>query len=156
MVDLMTENSLLHTRLAAAYIRGKLRDAAVLPPALVDAPLESLDDRQLAKLLDVGRANRLRLHRFKHTMGLQRVAKVLGVLKGIGPVELLDIGSERGAFLWPLLDAFPWLPITALDTLDYRVADIRAMHEGRRSTARIAASALTCRAGCDCRAAGMC
>lgn len=50
--------------------------------------------------------------------------------KGINPTELLDIGSGRGAFLWPLLDTFPWLAITALDTLDYRVADIQAVHAG--------------------------
>jgi ubiquinone/menaquinone biosynthesis C-methylase UbiE len=29
-----------------------------------------------------------------------------------------------------LLDAFPWLPITALDALDYRVADIQAVSDG--------------------------
>ena len=63
-------------------------------------------------------------------MGLPRVAKVLGVLKALGPTELLDIGSGRGAFLWPLLDTFPWLPITAVDTLDYRVADLQAVHDG--------------------------
>jgi ubiquinone/menaquinone biosynthesis C-methylase UbiE len=43
---------------------------------------------------------------------------------------LLDIGSGRGAFLWPMLDAFPFLPVTALDTLAYRVADIQAVAAG--------------------------
>jgi len=98
--------------------------------ALLDLPLEWLDDAQLETLILLGRAHGLRLHRFKRTMGLPRVAKVLGVLKSIASAELLDIGSGRGAFLWPLLDAFPWLPITALDTLDYRVADIQAVHDG--------------------------
>jgi 2-polyprenyl-3-methyl-5-hydroxy-6-metoxy-1,4-benzoquinol methylase len=126
----MSEETPLYTRLAAAYVRGKLADAAGGDPALFDTPLNALDDGQLDALVRLGRAAELRLHRFKRTMGLPRVAKVLGVLKGIGPSNLLDIGSGRGAFLWPLLDAFPWLPVTALDMLDYRVADIRAVHAG--------------------------
>src|SRR5688572_21818678 len=120
----------LFLRLAAAYVRGKLGHTPGIAPALIDAPLDSLDDAQLDALVRLGRAHELRLHRFKRTMGLPRVAKVLGVLKGILPTELLDIGSGRGAFLWPLLDAFPWLSVTALDTLDYRVADIQAVHDG--------------------------
>jgi 2-polyprenyl-3-methyl-5-hydroxy-6-metoxy-1,4-benzoquinol methylase len=126
----MSEHTLLYTRLAAAYVRGKLGHIAGIDPALVDVPLESLNDSQLEALVQLGRAHELRLHRFKRTIGLPRVAKVLGVLKGIIPTDLLDIGSGRGAFLWPLLDAFPWLPVTALDTLDYRVADLQAVHDG--------------------------
>jgi hypothetical protein len=110
-------------------VRGKLRQITAVDPALLDAPLASLGDDQLEMLIRLGRAHELRLHRFKRTMGLARVAKVLGALKGINPAELLDIGSGRGAFVWPLLDAFPWLPVTTLDTLDYRVADLQAVHE---------------------------
>jgi ubiquinone/menaquinone biosynthesis C-methylase UbiE len=120
----------LYTRLAAAYVRGKLARASDVDRALFDPPLDTLDDAQRDALITLGRSRALRLHRFKRTMGLPRVAKVLGALKGIAPAELLDIGSGRGAFLWPLLDAFPWLPITALDTLDYRVADIQAVADG--------------------------
>src|SRR5262249_62236017 len=101
---------------------------------MIDVPLDALDVAQLEALVRLGRAHELRLHRFKRTMGLPRVAKVLGVLKGITPIDLLDIGSGRGAFLWPLTDAFPWLPITALDTLDYRVADIQAVRGGGDAT----------------------
>jgi 2-polyprenyl-3-methyl-5-hydroxy-6-metoxy-1,4-benzoquinol methylase len=126
----MSENTPLYIQLAAAYVRGKLGHISGIDRALLDLPLEALDDAQLEALVQLGRAHELRLHRFKRTMGLPRVAKVLGMLKGIIPAELLDIGSGRGAFLWPLLDAFPWLPITALDTLDYRVADIQAVYEG--------------------------
>jgi ubiquinone/menaquinone biosynthesis C-methylase UbiE len=120
----------LYTRLAAAYVRGMCRPALSTDASLFDAPLDSLDAAQLNALVQLGRAQELRLHRFKRTMGLARVAKVLGALKGIAPSELLDIGSGRGAFLWPLLDAFPQLPITALDKLDYRVAGIQAVRVG--------------------------
>lgn len=113
----------LYTRLAAAYVRGKL----AIP---WDVPLAELDRAGLESLVRLGRERGLRLHRFKRTMGLARVARVLGALKGIGPADLLDIGSGRGAFLWPLLDAFPWLPVTAVDRLDYRVADLQAVRDG--------------------------
>jgi ubiquinone/menaquinone biosynthesis C-methylase UbiE len=126
----MSEDTPLYTHLAAAYVRGKLRHGLAVDPALLNLPLESLDDAQLERLIQLGRFHELRLHRFKRTMRLPRVAKVLGVLKALSPIELLDIGSGRGAFLWPLLDTFPWLPITVVDTLDYRVADLQAVHDG--------------------------
>jgi SAM-dependent methyltransferase len=126
----MDDESYLYIRLAAAYVRGKCNPALAIDAALFEAPLDTLDDAQLEALIQIGHAERLRLHRFKRTMGLPRVAKVLGMLKGIAPSELLDIGSGRGAFLWPLLETFSWLPISALDMLDYRVADILAVRDG--------------------------
>ncbi len=92
--------------------------------------LDSLSDEQMEQLIQLGISQELRLHRFKRTMGLARVKKVLGVLKGLQPGNLLDIGSGRGAFLWPLLAEFPDRPVTAVDVLEYRVADMRAVHDG--------------------------
>ena len=79
----MSEDTPLYTRLAAAYVRGKLRQIAGVDRVLLDLPLESLDDAQLEQIIRLGRAHELRLHRFKRTMGLPRVAKVLGVLKAM-------------------------------------------------------------------------
>jgi 2-polyprenyl-3-methyl-5-hydroxy-6-metoxy-1,4-benzoquinol methylase len=115
-------------RIAAAYVRGKLNSS--LPESLVLEDLRSLGDTDLDAILQIGREAGLRLHRFKRTMGLARVERVLGTLHGIAPESLLDIGSGRGVFLWPLLDAVPWLEITACDMLDYRVADIQAVRDG--------------------------
>ncbi len=56
--------------------------------------------------------------------------RVLGALRGLAPTSLLDIGSGRGTFLWPLVDAFPTLPITALDRDARRIADITAVRAG--------------------------
>lgn len=120
----MQEEPPLYSRLAAAYVRGKLTEARSGPP------LDALEEAGLDAVIRLGREAGLRLHRFKRTMELARVARVLGVLKGIGPASLLDVGSGRGAFLWPLLDAFPGLPVTALDRLPYRVEDIQAVHDG--------------------------
>ena len=101
--------------LAAAYVRGKL-------PKLADAPA--------AELFRLGREAGLRMHRFKRTTELPRIRRVLGALRGLYPADLLDVGSGRGVFLWPLLDAFPELPVTALDRLPHRVADLEAVGAG--------------------------
>src|SRR5579883_1012660 len=116
-------------QLVTAYIRGKLpfdqQDAA-----LFSKPLSELADEEIRALIQLAQERELRLHRFKRTMELPRVRKVLGILQGIQPGNLLDIGSGRGAFLWPLLDRFPFLPVTCVDVLDYRIADILAVRRG--------------------------
>jgi ubiquinone/menaquinone biosynthesis C-methylase UbiE len=85
---------------------------------------------QLDAVIAAGTSAGLRLHRFKRTMELPRVRKTLGALRGLLPASLLDVGSGRGAFLWPLLDAFPALPVTTLDRLAHRVADMEAVRAG--------------------------
>ena len=104
-----------YTELAAAFVRGKLGVADELSPE---------------ELIRLGKARGLRLHKFKRQAELPRIRKVLGFLQGLAPVSLLDIGSGRGAFLWPLLDSFPYLSVMALDRNPARVADIDAVRRG--------------------------
>lgn len=133
---MMTEDTPLYTHLAAAYIRGKLADSplAAAHQPLFSQSLHTLSEAELAALIVLGYAADLRLHRFKQTMGLARVHKVLGLLRSLAPDSLLDVGSGRGAFLWPLLDAFPNLPVTTIEMLDYRAADIAAVVAGGVAT----------------------
>ncbi len=91
--------------LAAAYCRGALRLARDVD-----------DETAVAR----GVAEGLRLHRFKRAMELQRVRPVLGALRGFGVASLVDLGSGRGAFVWPLLDALPHLELTCVDLLPHR------------------------------------
>lgn len=126
-----TEAHQYYARLAAAFVRGTLQAPPADTPAdLFALPLESLSAAQAQTLIDVGLAAGLRLHRFKRTMGLPRVRAVLGALRGLQPASLLDIGSGRGAFLWPLLEAFPDLPVTTIDRLPHRVRDMQAVRHG--------------------------
>ncbi len=81
-------------------------------------------------ILRVALAAGLKFHRFKRTQGLPRVQQVLGILRGLQPDSLLDIGSGRGVFLWPLLDEFPELSIQAIDLLQHRIALINAVADG--------------------------
>jgi ubiquinone/menaquinone biosynthesis C-methylase UbiE len=104
------------THLAAAFVRGK---TSGLPFGLSSE-----------ELIKIGLSRGLRLHKFKRHTELPRVRKVLGILQGLRPASLLDIGSGRGTFLWPLLDAFPHLSVTALDLNPVRVADINSVRAG--------------------------
>lgn len=100
---------------AAAYVRGRLG---------LERSLSASEATQRG--LDAG----LRLHRFKRSGLLPRVKRVLGALQALGPSELLDVGSGRGAFLWPLLDAFAGLPVTSIDADPERAAELVAVSRG--------------------------
>jgi 2-polyprenyl-3-methyl-5-hydroxy-6-metoxy-1,4-benzoquinol methylase len=109
----MTER--YYTEFAAAFVRGRLPDAGAA---------------STEELLRRGAAAGLRLHKFKRSAALPRVRHVLGVLRGVAPADLLDVGSGRGVFLWPLLDALPHLSVTAIDRRPDRVADLDAVRRG--------------------------
>jgi hypothetical protein len=100
------------TALAAAFARGRLPEVAHL--------------RDDAEVIARGLAAGLRLHKFKRNTDLPRVQRVIGALHGIAPESLLDVGSGRGTFLWPLLEAFPDLPVTSIDKDARRASDLQA------------------------------
>lgn len=99
------------TRLADAYRRGydKKYSGMENPPAM-------------------------KLHYFKTKEDLARVQVVLGFLHGIVPAgqcrTLLDVGSGRGVFLFPLLRDFPELELTSLDILPHRVELLDCVSQG--------------------------
>jgi 2-polyprenyl-3-methyl-5-hydroxy-6-metoxy-1,4-benzoquinol methylase len=121
----------MYLDLAAAYVRGIRPD------------LDGADDEAIvARARDAG----LKLYPFKQSRELPRVRAVLGALQGIQPQSLLDIGSGRGVFLWPLLETFDQLAVTAIDASDKRVAILDAVARGgvdRLTAATMDATALT-------------
>src|SRR5262245_29078511 len=123
-----------HVALAAAFCRGRLGDPA-------------LDDRTAVA---AGLAAGLKLHRFKRSAELPRVRRVIGALRALAPATLLDVGTGRGVFLWPLIDAMPALEVMAIDRLAHRVADLAAVARGglgRLFAARMDATRLALRDG---------
>ncbi len=104
------------THLAASFVRGRLKDFP--------------DDFSDEQLISEGLKQGLKLHKFKRNTELARVKKVLGVLQGLNPSSLLDIGSGRGTFLFPLLDAFSWLETFSIEHNPIRARDIHALNMG--------------------------
>jgi ubiquinone/menaquinone biosynthesis C-methylase UbiE len=115
MEDVSNDDERYFSVLACAFVRGRLPELTHLP-----------DDELLAQ----GKAQGLRLHKFKRNTDLPRVKRILGILQALQPASLLDLGSGRGTFLWPLLDAFPDLMVTALDVSEQRVSDLDAVRRG--------------------------
>jgi SAM-dependent methyltransferase len=98
------------SELATAFVRGRL-----------DNPAAGIDD---------GIAAGLRLHKFKQGCELPRVRKVLSMLRALAPENLLDVGSGRGTFLWPLVATLTEVQVTAIDVSEQRASDIDAVHRG--------------------------
>jgi hypothetical protein len=98
------------TDLADAFVRGR-----------VARPEATLED---------GISAGLPLHKFKANSELLRGQRVLGILRGLATDSLLDIGSGRGTFRWPLLAAFPQLPVTSVDSSKRRTTDAAAVRRG--------------------------
>ncbi len=143
----MNEESRYYSLLAAAYVRGKLADEHT-DHGLFTRPIHSLSEDELGRIAATGTEKGLKLHRFKRNADLPRVRRVLGMLKAIWPRNLLDIGSGRGVFLWPLADTFPDLPVHATDILDHRLKDINAVRcggAGNVSSSRMSVTDLACR-----------
>ena len=77
------------------------------------------------KYADIANPPDMKMHYFKTKEDLPRVQVVLGFLHGIVSSgqcnSLLDVGSGRGVFLFPLLREFPGLEVTSIDILPHRV-----------------------------------
>lgn len=111
--------------LAAAFVRGRLPELAATP-----------DDDAIRHGLAAG----LRLHKFKRNAELPRVRRVLGVVRGLAPSSLVDVGSGRGTFLWPLVAGMPELRVFSVDLDARRASDVHAVRVGgvdRLSSARM-------------------
>ena len=121
--------------LASAYVRGcATKGKLSLPEELVQQPLESLTDAQKDELVSYGKAAELKMHYFKEKDELARVKLVMGFLRGMvasGQItSVLDVGSGRGAFLFPLLTTFTELEVSSIDILPHRVDLLHNMELG--------------------------
>ena len=108
-------NNHYYLSLAAAFVRGRLDPAP---------------SGSSAEVVAAGQSAGLRVQRFKRNAELPRVRRVLGVLRGLAPRALLDVGSGRGTFLWPLLDTLRDAHVMAIDRDPLRASDLGAVQRG--------------------------
>lgn len=115
-------NKYTNKLIMAAYIRGYIKANNIsIDKELLDKDLFSLSNNDLEILEKIGKENELKLYYFKEKENLARVNIVLGFLRNIYPSSLLDVGSGRGVFLFPLLKEFENINVTSLDILDKRI-----------------------------------
>lgn len=113
------------TKLAAAYVRG------ILDVNQFD--LDDLNEYEMDELILKGKEMGLKMYHFKKKELLPRVKMVMGILKGVQPENLLDVGSGRGVFLFPFLNEFFWVPVTSVDILEHRVEMLQKISAGGMS-----------------------
>jgi 2-polyprenyl-3-methyl-5-hydroxy-6-metoxy-1,4-benzoquinol methylase len=118
-------------RLAAAYVRGTLGRAD-------GRDLDAMDADSLERIARAGLDAGLRLHPFKLDADLPRVVRAAGVLRGVRPTSLLELGCGRGAALWPLVSLLGGCPVLAVDL---RVDCLKAVAAVRRGGVRSVAAA---------------
>ncbi len=95
-----------------------------IPVGSTEVPVRTAD------LLAFARARKLSVHRFKQSALLPRVKTVIGILKGLYPDELLDIGTGRGVFIWPLLNELPDLKTVCIDLNSRHIKVLSAVSSG--------------------------
>jgi 2-polyprenyl-3-methyl-5-hydroxy-6-metoxy-1,4-benzoquinol methylase len=152
-MNVMYEPGFYFDWLAAAFVRGLHLDPELAYPRdealCMNSPLEDLIDEDLKQIVLSGTLSGIRLHRFKRSDDLPRVAKVLSILHGIAPASLLEVGCGRGAFLWPLLDGIRDLPVTAVDKEEAHVAAAKAVIRGGVERLRASVEDATKLSYCD-------
>jgi len=118
---------------AAAWLRGRAMRTGQppIPALLLEKPLSSLSQQELSEILELGQQTGQKLYPFKaEKEDLPRVRRVLGFLKATGLTSLLDVGSGRGVFLLPFLEAFPWVEVTAVELQEKWVTFLQELSLG--------------------------
>lgn len=122
-----------------AYIRGYLinNQIKINNQLLLTKDLFSLMDKEKEELINLAKEYGLKLYYFKEKEYLPRVSLVLGFLKNIYPEKLLDVGSGRGVFLFPLLNEFSNINIDSIEILPRRIELLNNIKTGGVSNLNI-------------------
>ncbi len=109
-------NERYYNELLVAYLRAVTGETAC----------EDLDS-----LMSSAKAQGIKYYDFKRSQPLlPRVKMVLGFLKTLQFNTLLDVGSGRGAFLWPFMDEFPNVETFSVDLLPHRINVLQKVRDG--------------------------
>ena len=112
-----------YTKLALGGIRGYCQRKGIeISKELTQKSISKLSSQEKLHLLKLAEETDFKLYRFKKSERiLPRIQKVMGILKGLYFETLLDVGSGRGAFLFPFMDEFPQVSVKSVDILEERI-----------------------------------
>ena len=109
-------NERYYSELLLAYLRAATGETAC---------------QDLDSLMAAAKAQEIKYYDFKRSQPLlPRVKMVLGFLKALQFNTLLDVGSGRGAFLWPFMDAFTDVETYSVDLLPHRIDVLQKVRNG--------------------------
>lgn len=115
---------------AAAYMRGFLQEAGMTSNPVVTVPFSALDRANMDYLVGVGMSVGGKLSEFLKKPLPARIVRVLDLIDQLKPEQVFDVGTGRGAFLYPFLERFPDIPITCNDLLSYRTGFLKYLEDG--------------------------
>lgn len=122
--------------LLVAFIRGSL-NSQYIDNEIFTKNIQDLSDLEIEELLDLAKKHDLKTYNFKQSRELPRVAKIMSWLRAVRPQSLLDIGTGRGAFLYPFLSEFADCQVFSLDILDHRLQELEAITQGGLSNLKV-------------------
>ena len=127
-------DSRYYNKYAVAAVRGSLKrlgKTELLSAELMEKELDCLTESECDAILGAAEQSDIKLYHFKATHNdMPRVKKVLGFLRGVYFETLLDVGSGRGVFLIPFMEAFPYIKVSSVDILPKRVEMLEDIKNG--------------------------
>ncbi len=129
---MLTKDRSYHTRLSAAWVRGQLAE---------QFPDDPLFSKNLADLTLVEQNDLVRIGKQREDLDTdflkmppmsEVIKEILQVLLAVQPDHLADLSADeqRTGFLWHLVNALPFLPVTSLEISNQWRAHIEALARG--------------------------
>jgi ubiquinone/menaquinone biosynthesis C-methylase UbiE len=121
-----------YNQLSAALVRGALIDKEIAKhrKALFSKKLEDLLTDEISELIQLGLEKNVNLNPLRKTIEAPQVTRVMAMLRGIQPDNMLDVNNGDTVFLWRVLDEFRFLPILSACIKDDAINDIAYVHKG--------------------------
>lgn len=121
-----------YNQLSAALVRGALAEnkVATQRKQLFEKKLEDLHIDEISELIQLGLEQNVNLNLLRKTIEFPQVTRVMAMLRGIQPDNLLDVNKGDTIFLWRVLDEFRFLPVMAANVSEESHKDISFVHKG--------------------------
>lgn len=120
-----------HTRLAAAWVRGKLAERFPNDP-IFQKSLQDITPTEQQQLVRLGRQEGLEPYFLRVQQPTAGIEQLFNVLRAVQADHILDLSAKEvePAFVWLLIRAFPYLPVMEIEIKNRWLKQIKALHNG--------------------------